>query len=362
MNNDEKWMKRALTLAERGRVLASPNPMVGAVVVRKGRILAEGYHAFFGGPHAEAVALRKAGRAARQATLYVTLEPCSTWGKTPPCVDSVIASRSSRVVIGSLDPNPRNHRLGVQKLEKAGIRVQIGVSAQEVEKQNQGFFKRMRTGYPFVTLKMAQSLDGKIAASSGESRWISSVPARRFVHRLRARADAVLVGKNTALQDNPRLQTKAHEEKPWRVVLDPDLGLSRNARIFKGSPLTFVAVSEKKLPKLSSLSNRNGRILIPVSEKKGRLELKDLLRQLGSLGVNDLLVEGGGEVAWSLIQERLVDRLLWIVAPKIIGGRSTKTSVEGEGIDKLEKAFLLKWEKVSRLGEDWVFEAKPRSK
>lgn len=357
MSQDEIWMRRALDLAERGRPAASPNPLVGAVVVRKGKVVAEGYHASFGGPHAEVNALRRAGPLARRATLYVTLEPCSTWGKTPPCVDTITASGLSHVVIGSLDPNPQNHRGGLRQLKQAGIKVQVGVLAKEIEKQNQGFFKRMYTGYPFVTLKMAQSLDGKIATSRGESRWISSRASRRFVHKLRAQADAVLIGKNTALQDNPRLEAKRGEEKPWRVVLDPDLELSRKARIFKGAQLTFVAVSEKRLKRLTNLSDATRGILIPVPERKGRLELKPLLRKLGSLGVNDLLVEGGGEVAWSLVRAWQVDRLLWIVAPKIIGGRNAKTSVEGEGIENLGRAFLLKWEKIYRLGSDWVFEA-----
>ncbi len=368
MSRDETWMKRALALAERGRPHASPNPLVGAVVVRNGKVTGEGYHAYFGGPHAEAVALRKAGRFAREAALYVTLEPCSTWGKTPPCVDTIIGSRVSRVIIGSADPNPENYRLGIRQLKKAGIQVRIGVLAQEVQKQNPGFFKRMRTGLPFVTLKMAQSLDGKIATAGGESRWVTSETSRRFVHRLRAEADAVLVGKNTALQDNPRLEAKTGDPKPWRVVLDPDLELPRSARIFKGAPLTFVAVSEKRLKEKGDrllfgkkvAGPHFPRILIPIPEKGNRLELKALLRKLASLGVNHLLVEGGGEVAWSLIHERLVDRFVWMVAPKIIGGRSAKTSVEGEGIQKLEKAFLLRWEKVSRLGSEWIFEAAPR--
>lgn len=370
---DKIWMSEALRLAELGRGRVSPNPLVGAVVVRKGRLIARGFHAYFGGPHAEVTALRKAGPGAQGATLYVTLEPCSSWGKTPPCVDEVIASRVARVVIGSRDPNPENFGKGISKLKKAGLKVQTGILTREVERQNQAFFKAMKTGLPFVTLKMAQSLDGKIATPTGESRWISSPASRRFVHRLRSEVDAVLVGKNTALKDNPRLQGINGSEKPWRIVLDPHLESSQTARFFQGQQLTFVAVSEKRLktPSPFPLPLKGGegkgeevckgRIFIPVSEKERRLELKDLLRKLTSLGVHHLLVEGGGEVAWSLIRERLVDRLIWIVAPKIIGGRSAKTSVEGEGIAKLKKAFPLRWERVYRLDEDWVFECLPAS-
>lgn len=357
MNPDERWMRRALELAQKGKGRTSPNPLVGAVVVRNGKLITQGYHAYFGGPHAEAVALRKAKSRAQGATLYVTLEPCSSWGKTPPCVEGVIASRVRRVVIGSADPNPQNYRSGIRKLKQVGVDVRVGVLNREVAQQNETFFKTMRTGYPFVTLKMAQSLDGKIATRKGESRWISSPLARRFVHRLRDEVDAVLVGKNTALQDNPNLLGIKEKEKPWRVILDPRMELSFRSRFFQGPQLTFVVVSEKRMNRISKPSKNRRRILISVPEKRGRLELKVLLKKLASLGVNHLLVEGGGETAWSFIQEGWVDRLIWIVAPKIVGGRSAKTSVEGEGVEKLQKAFPLKWEKAYPLGKDWAFEA-----
>jgi diaminohydroxyphosphoribosylaminopyrimidine deaminase/5-amino-6-(5-phosphoribosylamino)uracil reductase len=353
------WMKRALALAEKGAGRTSPNPLVGALVVQKGNVVGEGFHAYFGGPHAEVAALRKAGARAKGATLYVTLEPCSTWGKTPPCVDPMIESGVSRVVVGSLDPNPKNRRSGIRRLREAGISVQVGLLKEEVEKQNRSFFKRMKSGLPYVVLKMAQSLDGKIATRTGESRWISSPPARRLVHRLRAEADAVLVGKKTALQDNPRLQAEQDGEKPWRVVLDPKMELSPKARCFQGSQLTFLAVSEKTLRGISAKRSSARRTVLPIPEREGKLALKPLLRTLAALGVNHLLVEGGGEVAWSFLREGLVDELIWIVAPKIVGGRSAKTSVEGEGIAKLSTAFPLQWEKVYPLGDDWVFVARP---
>ncbi|MBI4115029.1 MAG: bifunctional diaminohydroxyphosphoribosylaminopyrimidine deaminase/5-amino-6-(5-phosphoribosylamino)uracil reductase RibD [Candidatus Omnitrophica bacterium] len=360
MIQDEGWMKKAIELAWKGKNLTSPNPLVGALVVKKGKIVSEGYHPFYGGPHAEVVALDKANGQSKGATLYVTLEPCSSWGKTPPCVDQVISSHVTSVVIGSLDPNPLNHKKGIQKLRRAGIRIRTGILAKEVTEQNRTFFKRMQTGYPYITLKMAQSLDGKIATSRGQSRWISSKESRLFVHRLREEVDAILVGKNTALQDNPRLQGLSRNQKPWRVVIDPHLELSAKARIFRGSQLTFVATSEKKLRRnLGKLQQKN-RILLPVAEKGGRLEIDSLLKKLAILGVNHLLVEGGGELAWSLIETGLVDRFIWIVAPKIMGGRDAKTSVEGKGVDRVQKALPLTWEKSYLLGEDWVFEARPR--
>jgi diaminohydroxyphosphoribosylaminopyrimidine deaminase/5-amino-6-(5-phosphoribosylamino)uracil reductase len=271
----------------------------------------------------------------------------------------VIRSGVSRVVIGSLDPNPQNHRAGIRKLREAGIRVETGLFRKEVAEQNRSFFKKMTTGFPYVVLKMAQSLDGKIAAKTGESRWISSPAARRLVHELRAQADAVLVGKRTASQDNPRLRGIGKGERPWRIVLDPEMKVSPNARLFRGKQLTLVAVSEKTLSRISKKALPNHRVLLPVPEIRGRLALKPLLRKLASLGVNQLLVEGGGETAWSFVQEGLVDELIWIVAPKIIGGRETKTSVEGEGVEKLSRAVGLRWESVFRVGPDWVFVARP---
>ena len=356
MNRDERWMTRALELAEKGRDRTHPNPLVGAVLVKRGKVVSEGFHGYFGGPHAEIVALRRAGGRARGATLYLTLEPCSSWGKTPPCVDRVIESGVARVVIGSIDPDPKNQKTGIRQLKRSGIRVRVGVKAKEIRAQSREFFKFHRTGLPFVTLKLAQSLDGKIATRTGRSRWISSKASRAFVHRLRNEADAVLVGTHTALQDNPRLRGTSSGGRPWRVVLDSGLKIRSNARIFKGTQQTFVAVRESHLRHAFRL-NHARKVLLPVPEKRGKLDLEALLRHLVALGVCRLLVEGGGEVAWSLIREGLVDRLIWIVAPKIIGGRNAKTSVEGEGVASPSQAFPVAWEKTYRLGEDWIFEA-----
>jgi diaminohydroxyphosphoribosylaminopyrimidine deaminase/5-amino-6-(5-phosphoribosylamino)uracil reductase len=357
MNPNNDWMVKAIQMAQKGGRQVSPNPLVGALVIKGSRLISSGYHSYFGGPHAEIIALKKAGKKSRGATLYVTLEPCASWGKTPPCVDRVIASGVKKVIIASEDPNPQNRRKGILKLKNAGIKVRVGVLKDKVKEQNEGFFSVHRKGLPFVTLKMAQSLDGKIATKTGKSRWISSSASRKFVHELRDSADAVLVGKGTAFTDNPRLAGTRNGEKPWRVVIDPRLQLSPKARIFQGPQLTFIAVSEKIIGK----EKKGSRILIPLPEKRGKLSLKPLLKRLAGLGVNHLLVEGGGEIAWSLISEGLADRLIWIMSPKIIGGRGAKTSVEGEGAGELSRAFDLKWEKCFRLGEDWIFEARPCS-
>ena len=329
LTQHKRWMRLALELAQKGKLLTSPNPMVGACVVRAGKLVSSGYHQKYGGDHAEVIALKKAGARARGATLYVTLEPCSTWGKTPPCTAAVLNAGIKEVIVGSFDPNPRNHGTGIRALKKEGIRVIANVLSGEVEKQNEAFFKYVKTRLPFITLKMAQSLDGKIATYKGLSRWISSPASREFVHRLRAEQDAILVGGNTLRLDDPLLSPRLSKKngglipagKPWRVALDKDFKTPASARIFKGNQLTFLAVSEKRI---HARREKKSFTLIPVAEKKGRLDLKELLRKLADLGVAKLLVEGGGELAWSLINEKLVDKIFWIVAPKILGVRTPR--------------------------------------
>lgn len=363
----EKWMRRALELAERGRIGTSPNPMVGACVISNGRVAGEGWHQKYGGDHAETPALKAAGSRAKGASLYVTLEPCSTWGKTPPCAASIIKAGIRNVFIGSPDPNPQNHGKGIAALRKEGIRVTSGILAEEVRRQNESFFQYIKTGLPFVTLKMAQSLDGKIASRTGRSRWITSIPARKFVHKLRVEQDAILVGKNTLLKDDPalmpRIQVKNGDPlKPWRIAMDPHFEVSRKARIFKGEQLTLIAVSESRhsrnpLQRSSPLGS--GMTLLPIKEKNGGLQIKDLLKKLGALGVARLLVEGGGELAWSLLSEKHVNKIYWIMAPTFIGGREAKTSVEGPGFENPGQAIRFKIDTVSKLGEDWLFEGRP---
>lgn len=359
--DDERWMARAVALAEKGRCTVSPNPMVGSCIVRGGRLVSEGWHERYGADHAEVMALRLAKGRARGAVLYITLEPCSSWGKTPPCVEAVLAARPGRVVIGSADPNPENHGAGIRLLKKAGIRVTVGILAAAVEKQNAAFYKYTATGRPFVTLKMAQSLDGKIAATGGESRWISSPVSRRFVHRLRAEQDAVLVGKNTLLRDNPflspRVRLPLNPGKPWRVALDRSFSVRPGARIFSGDQVTLLAVSEKNIKKIASRKLPPGAGLLPVAEKRGQLDVRDLVAKLGALGAAKILVEGGGETAWSFLSAGCVDKILWIVAPTLMGGREAKTSVEGDGVKEPSAAIKLRNLQWSRLGPDLLCEA-----
>lgn len=359
-HEDSLWMGRALELAELGRAFVSPNPLVGACVVKNGKLIAEGYHAKFGGPHAEAVALKSAGKKAKGATLYVTLEPCSSWAKTPPCTEAILKAGITRVVFAAPDPTKANGGKATRALRAKKIKVETGLLKEDALLQNEAFFKYVKTSLPFVTLKMAQTLDGKIATASGRSKWISSKAAREFVQDLRLEQDAILVGKNTLLKDNPTLIPKNRslkdkaDLKPWRVLIDPKLKAPKGANVFKGSPLTLVVIdaSDRKVPNRA----HPGSILIPIRTEKNKIVLKDLLKKLGSLGISKVLVEGGGELAWSFLNEGLVDKINWIIAPKIIGGRKALTSVEGDGVTDLKKAYALKNARVSLLGKDVLYE------
>ncbi len=359
----EVWMKRALALAEKGRFHVSPNPMVGACVVSKGKLVGAGHHEKFGGPHAEPNALAQAGKRARGATLYVTLEPCSTWQKTPPCAPLIVEKGIRQVVIGCLDPNPLNRGKGVRFLREQGIRVIVEVLEAEVRRQNEGFFKYVTEKRPFVTLKMAQTLDGKIATRTGRSRWISSPPSREFVHRLRAEHEAVLVGKNTFYLDDPRLTVPKGSRslaagKPWKIVMISAKSWPSNARIFEDDRLTILVFPEGDLKAIVKRSGtqRGTLMLLPSKEKNGKIDIRELLVKLASLGVTKLLVEGGGELAWSFLEAGCVDRAYWILAPKVFGGRDAKTSVEGLGVGSPDQAFQFHPGKVVRSGDDWIFE------
>ncbi|MBP9866351.1 MAG: bifunctional diaminohydroxyphosphoribosylaminopyrimidine deaminase/5-amino-6-(5-phosphoribosylamino)uracil reductase RibD [Candidatus Omnitrophica bacterium] len=378
-DSDERWMRLALALALKGRFETSPNPIVGACVVLKGKLVGQGWHKRFGGPHAEAMALRQAGKKAKGAVLYVTLEPCSSWGKTPPCVDAIIQSGIREVIFAVQDPNPKHAGRAAALLKKAGVRVRKGLLAREAESQNETFFKWIQTGRPFVTLKMAQTLDGKIATRTGQSRWISSLQSRELVQNLRRSHDAVLVGKNTLLMDNPRLSVRGKDVfrplrggkdlhgrdvvdvmscRPLRVVLDPRCEVPAGAKIFTGTPAVLLAIGEKALKKASLRSWKKPVTLLPLKEIKGRLDLNQLLKKLGALGVASLLVEGGGETAWSFLSQKQVDRVIWITAPKIFGGRGAKTSVEGEGVALPAQALNLKSWTVFPCGSDFVLEGR----
>ena len=355
-------MRLALRLACRSLGRTSPNPAVGAVVVKGGRVIAQGYHRFAGSPHAEVEALRRAGRRARGSTLYVTLEPCNHTGRTPPCCEAILASGVAHVVVGATDPNPITNGRGIARLRRKGLRVMTGVLADESRRINEPFWKAMRTGLPFVIAKVGQSLDGKIATSGGRSRWITSAPARRLGHRLRSRTDAVLVGVRTVLQDDPRLTVRGmrhRPERPLKVIVDSRLRTPANARcLSSGRTPTVIAttVPPRSVPRLLQ---RRGVEVLTLPAQRGRVPLRRLCRRLlVERGIQSILIEGGGEVLAGALAERLVDRVVFFVAPLLLGGRDAPGSVGGDGVHGLGRAIRLRDVTYSRIGPDLCVEGR----
>jgi diaminohydroxyphosphoribosylaminopyrimidine deaminase/5-amino-6-(5-phosphoribosylamino)uracil reductase len=352
--DDAKWVRRALRLAARGRGRTSPNPMVGAVIVKRGAVVGEGYHQQVGGPHAEVWALQAAGRDARGATVYVTLEPCCHHGRTPPCTDALIASGVKRVVAAQLDPDARVSGAGVRQLEKAGVRVDVGVLEEQARRLNEGYLKRIATGLPFVSLKAAMSLDGKIATAGGESRWITGERARRVAHRMRAEHDAIMVGAETALADDPELTVRlAKGRDPLRIVVDSRGRIPATARLLRTGdrPPIIVVTEAAPAASRSRLASAGAQVWVSPSVE-GRVDLGWLLRKLAENGVNSLLIEGGGTLAAGALAAGVVDRVYFFLAPLILGGSEARSPVEGDGVSRLAVAWRIQSMRVRRIGED----------
>ena len=361
---DRKFMTLAVRLAARARGRTSPNPMVGALVVSGRRIVGRGYHRKPGGPHAEVLALRSAGRRARGATLYVTLEPClHTNKRTPPCVPVLITSGLRRVVVAMRDPNPLVSGRGVSRLRQAGIRVTVGCLLEEAERLNERYVHWMRTGRPFVILKAAMTLDGKIATAGGESRWITGEAARRHAHRLRSEVDAVMVGIGTVLRDDPRLtarladrrSTGSRVRQPLRVVVDSRLRISPAARVLSpGAPAgprpAVVVATTARAPKVRiDRLRRKGVSVIVLPAQQGRVPLRACLSRLARMGVTSMLLEGGSELNASALRAGLVNRVLFYIAPTLLGGRDAKGVIGGQGPQRLADALS-----VTDLQTRWI--------
>lgn len=358
---DERFMRRALELAGRGRGLTSPNPMVGAVVVREGEVVGEGYHERAGQPHAETEALRVAGERAHGATLYVTLEPCAHWGRTPPCAPAVVAAGIRRVVVALEDPHPLVAGRGLEILRQAGLDVTVGVLAEEAAAQNRVFLTAVREGRPHVTLKAAMTLDGKIADLHGASRWITGDEARREGHRLRAEADAIVVGLTTVLRDDPQLTVRLPTpwpREPYRVVLDAEARTPPGARVIvAGTPArALIAVAERAAPDRVARLAEAGATVLRLPAHAGRVEPAALLAALFARDVRAVLLEGGAEVHGAFVDAGLVDRVAIFVAPRLLGGRAATPVVAGTGRTLKEALELTGWS-VRPLGPDLLIEA-----
>lgn len=354
MPADTEYMRRALELAALGRGRTSPNPMVGCVIEDDGQIIGEGYHARAGEPHAEANAIHAAGRGIEGATVYVNLEPCAHHGRTPPCAELLIAHRPARVVVAMQDPNPLVAGKGIDKLRDAGIRVDVGMLEAEARRLNEVFVKHVTTGRPFVIAKCGMTLDGKIATSAGHSRWVTGEEARLRVHQLRNEVDAILVGSRTVMLDDPSLTTRlpdADHRDPIRVVLDAGQYLDGARRIFhvESAAPTWVAVTEEREYACADQ-------VIRVPRGPGGVDMFLLMEELGKRGVASLLVEGGGTTLASAFEAGIVDKVMFFIAPKIVGGRDAVTPVEGKGVALMDDAIQLDEVSVSRVGGDILVE------
>ena len=360
MKKDQLYfMRLALGLARKAKGETAPNPMVGALVVKGGRIVGRGYHKKAGFAHAEVAALEEAQDKSMGATLYVTLEPCAHFGRTGPCVDKIIESGIKKVVIGMVDPNPLNNGKGIRILRQHKIKVEVGFLEDKLLNLNEAFIKYITRKTPFVTVKVAQSLDGKIATKSGDSKWITSDISRSLAHRIRKDYDAVVVGVNTLLRDNPRLDAWFSKRQPAKVIIDSQLSVPKDANIFSGKGEVIIIT----LPISPGQETENRKILEPkarileVKEKAGQIDLKSALKKLTQIGITNILVEGGGTLIGSLFDEGLVDKILFFISPKIIGGKDAISSVMGRGITRIDRVIKLRNIKFRRLGEDFLVEA-----
>lgn len=364
MKEDVGFMKMALMLARKGSGMTHPNPMVGAVVVKDGRVVGKGYHRGPGTPHAEVMALREAGERSIGSTLYVNLEPCNHHGRTPPCTHAILESRVSRVVMAMRDPNPHVRGGGAERLRKAGLAIEEGVLQREAAELNRSYLSLVLRGRPWVTVKMAATADGKAAAPDGSSRWITGEEARRAVHRLRRECDAIMVGIGTAIADDPELTVRMaplrSANPPLRVVVDSRLRLPEENRLAKGGfPPVMVVVSRGHDRERAELLRKRGVEVVECGDED-KVDLSELLRLLGDRGVAHLLVEGGPELVGAFFRQGLVDEVLLFLAPRVLGNMRARDWITGLDIASLEEALELEWVEARRAGRDLVLRARPR--
>lgn len=363
---DIEYMRRAIELAERGVGFTNPNPMVGAVIVKGGKVIGEGWHERCGEWHAERNAFRNCTVPAEGATMYVTLEPCCHYGKTPPCTEAIIEHGIARVVVGMEDPNPLVAGKGIALLREAGIEVVCGVEEEALREQNRVFLKYISTKLPWVAMKTAMTLDGKIATRTGDSKWITGAEARAYVHELRHRFMAILVGIGTAVADDPLLNCRIEGRgvrQPIRVVVDSNARLSLDSQLVKtaGEYRTIVAhtcfAPEERVKALREI----GVEMLLCKEKEGLVDVRNLLELLGQSGIDSILLEGGGSLNYTFLAEGLADELYAFIAPKIVGGMNAKTPVEGAGMEKMADAINLELENVLNIGHDVLLKLKVKN-
>ena len=352
-------MEQALSLAKLALGQASPNPAVGAIVVKHDVIVGQGYTQPPGSHHAEILALKQAGEQAIGGVMYVTLEPCCHYGRTPPCTQAIIAAGITKVHLAMIDPNPSVSGRGKDELEREGIKVYVGEHEEEAKEINEAYIKFITTGMPFVTAKFAVSLDGKIATKSCDSKWISGDEARKYVHTLRYTADAIMAGVNTVLADNPHLTARScsgrggmARKQPLRVIVDSKGRTPLTAQVFNEPGKTLLALGRPITPEETKAFAQVGTELLELPSEEGLVDLERLLKALGEREITSVLVEGGGILLGSLFDSRLVDKVIVFIAPVIIGGKEAKTAVSGKGVDKVTDSIRLEHIRVGKFGED----------
>lgn len=354
---DERYMWMALDLARRGWGKTNPNPMVGAVLVKGGEVVGTGFHKKAGERHAEVIALEEAGERARGSTLYVNLEPCSHFGRTPPCVEEIIMAGVRKVVAACVDPNPLIAGKGIRRLQEAGIKVKTGVLEEKAKRLNEVFFKYITTKMPFIIVKAAMTMDGKIATVAGKSRWISGEKSRKLVHRLRSISDGIMVGINTVLKDDPLLTARLDDgggNNPVRIIVDSKGRLPLDTKIVQTAFRinTILATTELAPPdKLKALRSYGVEVLI-VPSRAGQVDLYELMLSLGRKEISSLLVEGGGTLNYSLLQENLIDKIYFFIAPLLLGGVAAPTPLEGSGVYEMDDSWVVEGMEIRQLDKD----------
>ena len=360
---DTIHMSAAIKLAQRGLYSTDPNPRVGCVIAKDETVIAEGWHVRAGEGHAEVNALKQAGEKAKAATAYVTLEPCSHFGRTPPCAQALVDAGVARVVVAMTDPNPQVAGKGLQLLKDAGIQVESGLLEQQAEALNLGYLKRMREGRPWVRCKLAMSLDGRTAMASGESQWITSAAAREDVHRLRARSSAILTGSGTVISDNPSLTARCDEaeqrtEQPLRVIVDSELKVSPQSSVFRQQGTVRIYTLADAPPNRRQALQDAGAEIVMLPARNSRVDLTAVMHELAESQINEVMVEAGAGLAGALLQEQLIDEIIIYMAPKLMGD-SARGLFQLPGVEKMAQSIALQIDDVRKVGVDWRFTIRP---
>ena len=358
---NEMYMKRALELAKKGIGYTNPNPLVGAVIVKNAQIIGEGYHMKYGGNHAEVNAFLNATQDVKDATLYVNLEPCSHFGKTPPCANTIVDKGIKKVFVGIMDPNPKVAGKGIEILRSNGIDVVVGLLEDECKKVNEIFLKYIKTNLPFCILKTAMTLDGKIASYTGSSKWITNELSRKYVHGLRNKVSAIMVGIGTILADDPQLNVRLEDKalrNPIRIIVDSTARIPLSSKVLNinSNTKTILATTNRAFEDKIKILKEMGIEIIVTPQKNQRVDLSYLMRVLGEMGIDSILLEGGSSLNFSAIQEGIVNKVISFISPKIIGGESAKTPVGGEGIALMNDAIYVKGIEIHKFGDDFMLE------